>query len=153
MFVFNCDLFMLQVTPACNLNPCCAWVDLELYQVPVGNLFVLIFWSSDLHFSQIHFLIHPSRMQLTHWCICSTAQFWRALFPFTSIMSKWSSNLIEVHELRELASFKFGCRKDSSLIERSVNSFHAIEACFWLFASVNFCYVRMGPLVMCGWGR
>ena len=36
----------------------------------------------------------------------------------------------EVHELRELASFKFGCRKDSSLIERSVNSFHAFVACF-----------------------
>ena len=33
------------------------------------------------------------------------------------------------HELRELASFKFGHRKDSSVIERSVTSFHAFEAC------------------------
>ena len=33
------------------------------------------------------------------------------------------------HELRELASFKFGHRKDSSVIERSVTSFHAFAAC------------------------
>ena len=33
------------------------------------------------------------------------------------------------HELRELASFKFGHRKDSSVIERSVTSFHAFVAC------------------------
>ena len=36
---------------------------------------------------------------------------------------------VEVHELRELASFTLGCRKDSSLIERSVTSFHAFVAC------------------------
>ena len=33
------------------------------------------------------------------------------------------------HELRELASFKFCHRKDSSVIERSVTSFHAFAAC------------------------
>ena len=153
MFVCHYLFFILQVTrPVISI--------LVVHELTLNCIKfqseICLFWSSDLLifiFSQIHFLIHPSRMQLTHWCIWSTAQCWRALFPFTSIMSKWSSNLIEVHELRELASFKFGCRKDSSLIERSVNSFHAIVACFWLFASVNFCYVRMGPLVMCGWGR
>ena len=36
---------------------------------------------------------------------------------------------VNVHELRELASFKFGQRKDSSVIERSVTSFHAFVAC------------------------
>ena len=36
---------------------------------------------------------------------------------------------VNVHELRELASFKFGQRKDSALIERSVTSFHAFAAC------------------------
>ena len=35
----------------------------------------------------------------------------------------------DVHELRELASFKFGHRKDSSVIARSVTSFHAFAAC------------------------
>ena len=36
---------------------------------------------------------------------------------------------VEVHELRELAAFKFGCRKDSAMIDRSVTSFHAFVAC------------------------
>jgi hypothetical protein len=36
---------------------------------------------------------------------------------------------VDVHELRELASFKLGHRKDSSVIERSVTSFHAFVAC------------------------
>ena len=34
----------------------------------------------------------------------------------------------EVHELRELAAFKFGCQKDTSLVERCVSSLDAFLA-------------------------